>query len=69
MRENQWGSYATTERRPVEGGGMRRAKSESAMIIDDREEMLDSLPRGLKRYHKEQPLYQPIQHSKPMSRR
>lgn len=48
---------------------MRRAKSESAMLIDDREEMLDSLPRGLKRYNKEQPLYHPIQHSKPMSRR
>ncbi|KAK6033382.1 hypothetical protein OSTOST_00429 [Ostertagia ostertagi] len=59
--------YNTTERET--SGGMRRAKSESAMIGPERGESPGSLPRGLKRFTpQEQQLYHPIQHSRAMSR-
>ncbi|KAK5973214.1 hypothetical protein GCK32_012961 [Trichostrongylus colubriformis] len=60
-------AYNTTERQT--SSGMRRAKSESAMIGPQRGESPDSLPRGLKRFPPhEQQLYHPIQHSRAMSR-
>ncbi|KHJ99701.1 hypothetical protein OESDEN_00308 [Oesophagostomum dentatum] len=58
--------YATERRTP---GGMRRAKSESAMLNSERAESPDSAPRGLKRFTpQEQQLYHPIQHTRVMSR-
>ncbi|CAD6193037.1 unnamed protein product [Caenorhabditis auriculariae] len=62
--------YATERREPA-FGAMRRAKSESAMIVHDREPLSVSpvdVPRGLKRFNKEQVHYHPIQQVKALSR-
>ncbi|EYC32989.1 hypothetical protein Y032_0002g545 [Ancylostoma ceylanicum] len=59
-------SYTTDRRTP---GGMRRAKSESAMLAPERGESPEGIPRGLKRFTpQEQQLYHPIQHTRAMSR-
>ncbi|KIH66762.1 hypothetical protein ANCDUO_02907 [Ancylostoma duodenale] len=59
-------SYTTDRRTP---GGMRRAKSESAMLGPERGESPEGVPRGLKRFTpQEQQLYHPIQHTRAMSR-
>ncbi|CAJ0608891.1 unnamed protein product [Cylicocyclus nassatus] len=60
-------SYGTERR--TSSSGMRRAKSESAMLGSERSDSPEGAPRGLKRYNpQEQQLYHPIQHSRVMSR-
>ncbi|ETN69005.1 hypothetical protein NECAME_01115, partial [Necator americanus] len=59
-------SYTTERGTP---GGMRRAKSESAMLGPERVESPEGIRRGLKRFNAhEQQLYHPIQHTRAISR-